>query len=85
MPLLVYDRLGSVEPLRRAFVKKVIRAVLERKYSHLCPPDYVEAVVSSVKDDPVRLRAFRYLKKTPENLGMVRPVSRRKGGPRRQR
>jgi acetoin utilization deacetylase AcuC-like enzyme/GNAT superfamily N-acetyltransferase len=78
MPLLVFDGLGSEEPPRRAHVRKVVRAVLERKYSHLCPPEYVEAVVGSVKDDPVRLRGVRYLKKTPEGFGAVRPVSRRK-------
>ncbi len=35
-------------------------AVLERKYTDLCPPDYVERVVNSFRDDPVRIRPPRY-------------------------
>lgn len=62
MPYLVYDGLETQKPLRRAFLRKVVRAILERKYSELCPPEYVESVVSSITDDPVKLRAFRYVK-----------------------
>ncbi|MEX0715206.1 MAG: histone deacetylase family protein [Planctomycetaceae bacterium] len=61
-PHLVYDGLGRDEPLRRDFARKVVRAVLERKYGYLCPPEYVERVVKSFRDDPVRLREFRYAK-----------------------
>lgn len=64
-PLLVYDGLGSAEPLRRDFARKAVRAVLERKYGHLCPPEYVDRVVSSFRDDPVLLREPRYVKATP--------------------
>jgi len=62
MPHLVYDGLGLQGPLKRAFVRKVVQAVLERKYAGLCPPDYVQKVVSSVIDDPVQVREFRYVK-----------------------
>ncbi len=62
MPHLVYDGLSTGKPLRRDFARKVVRAVLERKYAEYCPPDYVERVVSSIKDDPVHLRDFRYVK-----------------------
>jgi acetoin utilization deacetylase AcuC-like enzyme/GNAT superfamily N-acetyltransferase len=62
MPHLVYDRLDREGPLRRAFVRKVVRAVLERKYAALCPPAYVEKVVASIQEDPVTLRPFRYVK-----------------------
>ncbi|MBN1654925.1 MAG: histone deacetylase family protein [Deltaproteobacteria bacterium] len=60
MPLLVYDGIGSEQPLSRDFARQVVRAVLERKYSKLCPPEYVDRVVASFTDDPVRLRPFRY-------------------------
>ena len=50
------------EPLRRRFVRDAVRAILERKYAHLCPPEYVEQVVASFKDDPVSLRAPRYVR-----------------------
>ncbi len=60
MPHLVYDGLDSGRPLRPAFARKVVRAVLERKYADYCPAEYVEKVVASFRDDPVRLRDFRY-------------------------
>jgi acetoin utilization deacetylase AcuC-like enzyme/GNAT superfamily N-acetyltransferase len=62
MPYLVYDGLEMQKPLRKAFLKKVVRAILERKYADLCPPEYVESVLDSIKDDPVKLRDFRYVK-----------------------
>jgi len=66
MPHLVYDDLDSDRPPSRDFVRRVIRAILERKYAELCPRDYVEAVVRSVKDDPVRIRPPRYVKRELE-------------------
>jgi acetoin utilization deacetylase AcuC-like enzyme/GNAT superfamily N-acetyltransferase len=61
-PYLVFDSLDRQYPLRRAFAKKVVKAILERKYAELCPPAYVEQVVASFKEDPVVLRDFRYVK-----------------------
>ncbi len=58
MPFLVYDDLGSDTPLARAHVKNVVRAILERKYKDLCPAAYVEQVVASIRDNPVKRRAF---------------------------
>jgi acetoin utilization deacetylase AcuC-like enzyme/GNAT superfamily N-acetyltransferase len=75
MPFLVYDDLDRPQPLRVNFVRQVVRAVLEQKYSYLCPPEYVEAVVASFRDDPVRLREFRYVKApAPHQLAAPRPV-----------
>jgi acetoin utilization deacetylase AcuC-like enzyme/GNAT superfamily N-acetyltransferase len=62
MPYLVYDALGSGTPLRKDFARKVVRAVLERKYAAYCPADYVEKVVASFREDPIRLREYRYVK-----------------------
>ena len=56
-PLLVYDPLAAGEPLRRGKARKVVRAILERRYGDYCPPAYVERVIASFVDDPVRLRA----------------------------
>lgn len=64
-PYLVFDGLGAGQPLRRETARQVVRAVLERKYGHLCPPEYVERVVSSFREDPVQLRPPRYVKATP--------------------
>jgi len=61
-PYLVVDGIGRDRPLRRDFVRKVVRAILERKYGAYCPADYVETVVKSFRDDPVQLRDFRYVK-----------------------
>ena len=62
-PLLVLDRLGRDEPIDRAWMRKVVRAILERKYAHLCPPEYVDRVVGSIQDDPIALRELRYVRK----------------------
>lgn len=67
-PYLVYDDLGQEKPLRRAHARKIVRAILERKYGHVCPPEYVDKVVKSFRDDPVRLREPRYL---PESEVLV--------------
>lgn len=61
MPYLVHDPLSLNLELEKVYVKKVIRAVLSRKYADICPPSYIKKVVSSVKDNPVRLRPYRYL------------------------
>jgi acetoin utilization deacetylase AcuC-like enzyme/GNAT superfamily N-acetyltransferase len=71
-PLLVYDGLGEDRPLRKEPAQAIVRAILARKYGHYCPRSYVEKVVSSFKDDPVRLREPRYVKKKP--AGEVTPT-----------
>lgn len=65
-PYLVYDNLGTDRALKAGELKKIFKAILERKYSAYCPQKYINMVVNSVKDDPVRLRAPRYVKITKE-------------------
>lgn len=60
MPHLVFDDLGLGTELSRGWVRKIIRAILERKYADLCPPEYTDMVVRSVRADPVQLRPLRY-------------------------
>ncbi|MEF2145354.1 MAG: histone deacetylase family protein [Desulfovibrionaceae bacterium] len=55
-PCMVFDDLGSGKPLARDTAREVVRAVLERKYGKRCPEGYVDMVVNSFRDDPVRLR-----------------------------
>lgn len=62
-PYLVLDPLGRPELPGLHQVRRVIRAILERAYSGVCTPEYVEMVVNSVVDDPVRLREPRYVKR----------------------
>jgi len=57
-PSLVFDPLGPPEktvPLSRGEAQAVVRAILERKYGKRCPPGYIDMVVASFRDDPVRL------------------------------
>lgn len=62
MPMLVYDGLDRDKPPSRNHARRVVRAILERKYGHLCSPEYVNKVVSSIKDNPVRIRPFCHIK-----------------------
>jgi len=62
MPFLMFDGLGRATPLRRDAARKIVRAILSRKYAHLCPPAYIEMVVGSFRDDPVELRPLRYVR-----------------------
>ncbi len=60
-PYLVFDDLGTGKSLSAKQLKKIVRSILERKYPDYCPPSYVEKVTGSIKDNPVRLRDFRYI------------------------
>ncbi len=62
LPHLVWDDLDRGKPLPADLARQVVRAVLERKYSDLCPPSYIRKVVNSFRDDPVRIRPPRYVK-----------------------
>jgi acetoin utilization deacetylase AcuC-like enzyme/GNAT superfamily N-acetyltransferase len=61
-PYLVFDDLGQGTPLRREVARAIVRAILERKYGASCPPGYIDGVVTSFVDDPLRLREPRYFK-----------------------
>ncbi|MGA7546466.1 MAG: GNAT family N-acetyltransferase [Methyloceanibacter sp.] len=72
-PYLLLDPLGSNDLPSRDKVRKVVRAILERKYGS--PADYVQLVVNSIKDDPVALREPRYIKSRRAPKGEVRAVT----------
>ncbi len=61
-PYLVFDDLGSARPLPRDQARGIVRAILERKYGTRCPPGYIDMVVDSFRDDPVRLRPYLYIR-----------------------
>jgi acetoin utilization deacetylase AcuC-like enzyme len=79
LPYLMYDGLERDRPLGKDFARKVVRAILERKYGDICPAKYVDEVVTSFRDDPVRLRDPRYVKApraaSPAPVGMLEPVA----------
>ncbi len=60
-PYLVYDDLGQDVKLNRDRARTIVQAILERKYGHRCPTDYIDMVVKSFKDNPVRLREPKYI------------------------
>ncbi len=62
-PYLMLDPLGRAALPGRKEMRAIVRAILERKYGAACPPDYVDKVVESFRDDPVALRPPRYLRK----------------------
>jgi acetoin utilization deacetylase AcuC-like enzyme len=64
-PYLVYDGLGQGMPLPADAAKTIVRVILERKYRGVCPASYVEMVVESFQDDPIKLREPRYVKTGP--------------------
>ncbi len=61
-PYLVFDRLGQEQQLSAEAARKIVRAILERRYGHLCGKEYIDRVVGSFQDDPVHLRPPRYRK-----------------------
>ncbi len=60
-PVLVFDGLGQFDLPSADGLKRIVRAILERKYKDLCPPAYVEAVLGSIRPDGFSLRPARYL------------------------
>ena len=62
-PYLVYDNLGRNTTLSRDLAREIVRSIIEKKYPKYCPPEYVNMVVESFLDDPVRIREPRYFKK----------------------
>ena len=76
-PYLVFDDLGVPKPLPQKRAQKIVRAILERRYATLCPPEYVDLVVASFQDDPVRLREPRYVKAEAATEAKRTPPGRR--------
>jgi acetoin utilization deacetylase AcuC-like enzyme/GNAT superfamily N-acetyltransferase len=59
-PYLVFDPLGREETITRARARRIVRAILERKYPGLCPPEYIDMVLASIRDPRIQLREPRY-------------------------
>jgi acetoin utilization deacetylase AcuC-like enzyme/GNAT superfamily N-acetyltransferase len=61
-PYLLFDGLGVTKTLARDYAKKVVHAILTRKYGKLCSEAYNARVIESFQDDPVKFRPPRYIK-----------------------
>jgi acetoin utilization deacetylase AcuC-like enzyme/ribosomal protein S18 acetylase RimI-like enzyme len=59
-PRLLYDPLAADEAIGGEALRRVIRAILTQRYRYGADDPYVERVVASVKDTPVRVRKPRY-------------------------
>ncbi len=62
---LMYDSLGSNKTLSRTLVRKVVSAILERKYGDLFDKKHIEDLANTFKDNPVKLRPAKYIRKQP--------------------
>ena len=62
-PYLVFDDCGMNRTLQNNKTRKIVRAILERKYKDLCNDEYIDMVINSFNDNPVKLRPFKYIKK----------------------
>jgi acetoin utilization deacetylase AcuC-like enzyme/GNAT superfamily N-acetyltransferase len=72
-PYLVFDALGQEQPLAAEAAQKIVRAILERRYGHLCPKKYIEKVVASFVAEPICLRPPKYFK--AEKLAKLHQVT----------
>ena len=77
-PYLVWDNLGHDTELGCYAARSIVQVILERKYGDVCPREYVQLVVDSFQDDPVKLRPPRYFKRqTPIEVRAAIPLDRR--------
>ena len=71
---LMYDPLDGARPLGCARARDVVRAILERKYGALISPARIGEIVASFRDDPVVLRAPRYVAGVRDALRPIAPA-----------
>ncbi|MBN1865501.1 MAG: histone deacetylase family protein [Victivallales bacterium] len=62
-PYIMIDFLGKERRISRSRMRKIVRAILERKYPGICNRRYIEEIVKSVRDPWVRLRPLKYVSK----------------------
>ena len=60
-PYLVVDTLSENRFFSKDEMRKIVRAILERKYADVCSKQYVNSVVDSITDNPVQYRPFKYI------------------------
>ena len=60
-PYLVLDNLDQKDLPSAEKMRKVVKAILYRKYRDYCPDEYINKVVDSFQDNPVKLRDYKYI------------------------
>ncbi len=73
-PYLVFDGLGKNDLPPAHSLRRIVQAVLERKYGDICPPGYIDIVVKSFDDAKLGLRPYRYVRRSAD--AEVKPVRR---------
>lgn len=69
-PYLVLDPLASKAMPSRETLRQVVRAILERKYKEIVSAEYLEMVVASITDDPIKLRGPKHTRATATKKGV---------------
>jgi acetoin utilization deacetylase AcuC-like enzyme/GNAT superfamily N-acetyltransferase len=59
---LLFDGLRRSAPLRRGDARAAVRYILGHRFGHTYTNERIERIASSFRDDPVRFRAFRYIR-----------------------
>ena len=62
---LLFDGLGRTEPLGRDEARAAVRLIIKRKHGLEVSGDYIERVAESFRDDPLRFRCPRYVRRRP--------------------
>jgi len=60
---LLFDSLGREAPLSRKEARATVRVILRLRFSDMTDPGYIRRVVRSFRDDPVRIRPPKYVKR----------------------
>lgn len=69
-PYLVFDPLGAAELPAYKTLRKVVKEILERKYGHLCSPEYIKMVTDSIRSNVV-LREPVYVTRSKQTVAPV--------------
>ncbi|HPJ40240.1 MAG TPA: histone deacetylase family protein, partial [Spirochaetota bacterium] len=74
---LLFDDIGTGRGLPLPKARKIVRAVLERKYAGDCTEKDIRTLLLSMRDDPVPVRPPRYLRHESSNHRFSVPVKRK--------
>ncbi len=73
-PYLVADPLGGSFNISKTKARKIVQAILTRKYKGTCSPEYTEMVVLSFSDTRMQLREPRYSSKVDDTASPAKPA-----------
>jgi len=70
--LLVFDPLDVPPVLHRDMARKIVRKIIQKKYSDYLSPDHIKKVTASIKENPVAIRESKYIKKEQEKINNIK-------------